>query len=65
MMTPKDKAKELFLKMSSHPYDNAKQCALITVYEIIITIMPFGVNPNIESLTLEYWQEVKNEIEKL
>jgi hypothetical protein len=63
-MTPKEKAKELFDKMymvddpmGNYPmcFDTAKQCALIAVDEIIDTPNPM---PN-------YWQEVKQEIEKL
>jgi hypothetical protein len=66
-MTPKEKAKELFEKMklclfSDGDYD-AKQCALIAVEEILNAIdwHEFEV-PNKE---ITYWQEVKNEIEKL
>ena len=61
-MTPKEKARELFDKMCYwHKVDGgsnqheAKQCALIAVDEIIDTPNPM---PN-------YWQEVKQEIEKL
>jgi hypothetical protein len=63
-MTSKEKAEELFYKMlSTDKVDSysfvgskvAKQCALIAVDEI----MPINSN------TIEYWQEVKQEIEKL
>ena len=62
-MTPKEKAEWLVYKFEfscggSHEYQvlkNAKQCALIAVDEIIDTPNPM---PN-------YWQEVKQEIEKL
>jgi hypothetical protein len=63
-MTPKEKAEELFYKMlSTDKLDDysfvgskvAKQCALICVDEI----MP--INPK----AMEYWQQVKQEIEKL
>jgi hypothetical protein len=70
-MTPKQKAKELvdnmmtfvYIDKSIGYYFNAKQCALIAVDEIKEAIFwhPFE-SPNFE---LEYWQEVKQEIEKL
>jgi hypothetical protein len=58
-MTPKEKAEELFTKFSSNTvhYDAAKQCALIAVDEILKVI-----HTNMED---KYWQEVKQEIEKL
>ena len=74
-MTPKEKADELvlkYLKVKTHQMFNgwwhkmtAKQCALITVNEIINAnphSNPF--NTNVYS-TMDYWQEVKQEIEKL
>jgi hypothetical protein len=67
-MTPKEKAKELIEAMAFScrecDYESkAKQCALIAVEEIKEAIFwhPFE-SPNFE---LEYWQEVKQEIEKL
>ena len=80
-MTPKDKANELvdrmyfiisnngqFTGVHSIPnkFAEAKKCALIAVDEIIESVLPssdFGgdINKN----TVEYWQEVKQEIEKL
>ena len=67
-MDPKEKALELvqkYFKGNHQPYGfkDAKQCALIAVEEIKEAIFwhPFE-SPNFE---LEYWQEVKNEIEKL
>ena len=73
-MTPQEKAEELVIKMyqplpaskeaekgKEHLYYNqfnaAKQCALIAVDEILSAI-GFSVMD-------EYWQEVKQEIEKL
>jgi hypothetical protein len=74
-MTPKEKAEELFEKFNNvdSPYlENygmtftmAKQCVLIAVDEIIRAnphSNPF--NTDVHS-TMEYWQEVKKEIEKL
>ena len=67
-MTPKEKAEELFNKikiikdgLNKYPmcFDTSKQCALISVNEII---------ENQYYATIEfykYWQEVKQEIEKL
>ena len=76
-MTPREKAKELFRKFiaPTQQWDdvdgyitdeyNAKQCALITVNEII------NSNPHSNPMntngfsTMAYWMEVKQEIEKL
>ena len=73
-MTPKEKADKIFSEMykakdplNSYPmcFDTAKQCALIAVDEII------NSNPHSNPLntdiysTMGYWQQVKQEIEKL
>jgi hypothetical protein len=78
-MTPKEKAKQLvdrmyftisnngqFTGVHSIPnkFAEAKKCASIAVYEIIESVLPssdFGgdINKN----TVEYWKEVKQEIE--
>ena len=76
-MTPREKAKELFRKFiaPTQQWDdvdgyitdeyNAKQCALITVNEII------NSNPHSNPMntngfsTMDYWMEVKQEIDKL
>jgi hypothetical protein len=76
-MTPKEKAKEIFNKYEKklmYDYNNyhykynlehCKQCALIAVDEMI----NFFINLSNEGFTfyssIEYWQEVKQEIEKL
>ena len=72
-MTPKEKAKELiqkYLKMNDGlieefipiPKEGAKQCALVAVDEIIHYLeIVLGVDKE----DFEYWQEVKEEIEKL
>jgi hypothetical protein len=69
-MTPKEKAQELFGKYAMYlranlMYDeeaneDAKQCALIAVDEILDTIKWC-----IGDSQVEYWQEVKKEIELL
>ena len=60
-MTPKEKAIELFDKMSFETHKhNAKQSAIILVEEIETILLQERV---FESL--DYWQEVKQEIEKL
>jgi hypothetical protein len=77
-MTPKEKAEELVYKFKKYSYypktnndmlfvnelnNNAKQCALIAVDEIldlIITIYDYDR----EELD-PYWKQVKQEIEKL
>jgi hypothetical protein len=65
-MTPKEKARELVDKYARlDGYDDSidlskcefeKQCALIAVDEIIKATIPLRTN---------YWEEVKQEIEKL
>ena len=68
-MTPKDKAEELIVKMSTHDRDIhphcthyiAKQCALIAVDEVLKFIHTDAFSYTSE----EYWQEVKQELEKL
>ena len=66
-MTAKDKAKELLDKFyfgDIKEYE-AKMCALIAV-DYIITSNPHSnpLNTDVYS-TMDYWQEVKSEIEKL
>jgi hypothetical protein len=61
-MTPKEKAKELYFKMHSQDHiisKEAKHCALIAVDEVLADRMSF------EHTSVEYWQEVKQEIEAL
>ena len=67
-MTPKEKAKELVFKYDfylGNEQENikeAKDCALIAVDEIInCTKNGLGLT----KYSKEYWQEVKQEIEKL
>jgi hypothetical protein len=63
-MTPKEKAEELIVKMSTHDRDIhphcthyiAKQCALIAVDEVMLALNGYD---------FYYWQQVKQEIEKL
>jgi hypothetical protein len=76
-MKPKDKAKKLTLKFmkidsDSEQFDEfkmkffyAQRCALIAVDEIISSNPHSNpLNTNVES-TMEYWQEVKQEIQEL
>ena len=64
-MTPKEKALELYNKMYDYSLfeEEAKRCALIAVDEILnnidFTSMINGTDD------YNYWQEVKQEIEKL
>ena len=67
-MTPKEKAEELFFKFrkleSGESWinnTNAKQCALIAVDEILNN----DGFTRLDIYLTEYWQEVKQEIEKL
>jgi len=70
-MTPKEKAIELIHKfakpidaMHKYPmcYETSKQCALIAVNEIIDSLQ---IKNYSQADQYEYWNEVKNEIEKL
>jgi hypothetical protein len=71
-MTPKEKAEELVYKFKKYSYypktnndmlfvnelnNNAKQCALIAVEQILEIIF--------SDYDWQYWDEVKQEIEKL
>jgi hypothetical protein len=61
-MTPKEKAIELVSKYYGHftaHMSIAKKCALIAVDEMLADRMPF------EHSSVEYWQDVRKEIEKL
>ena len=58
-MTPKEKAEELVNKMDLEYGTPAKQCALIAVDEIL---NQFTWKP---STGMSFWEEVKQEIEKL
>ena len=67
-MTPKEKAKELVDNYTEIIYPivykkKSKQCALIVVDEMLNNL---SLISTIEEMTaLEYWQEVKQEIETL
>jgi hypothetical protein len=69
-MTPKEKAIELTDKMfntqnSPCTWQGAKLCALKTVDEII-NYQPFDIYTIEQCMSVnKYWQEVKQEIEKL
>jgi hypothetical protein len=69
-MTPKEKASELIvdfqLKCKTLDYQEAKQCALIAVDEILqILVQDFEKGQHRANDFLDCWQEVKQEIEKL
>jgi hypothetical protein len=70
-MTPKEKAKELYLKytdalnirdLQTTANLFAKQCALIAVYEIINDM---EIRLGLDKTDFDYWQEVKQEINNL
>jgi len=71
-MTPKEKAKELIYKFyriipldkMSIDFDVAKKCALISVAEILKT-NPYQWDGEDLNSTIDYWEEVKKEIEAL
>ena len=65
-MSPQDKTLELYWKYfqlvadGSHPEENAKECVLIMVNELLTNstfLLSYG--------ELYYWNQVKQEIEKL
>lgn len=79
-MTPKEKAKELyrnyliffpeFYSEKEYYYneDKAKQCALIAVDEIIAECANWAggsIDNGWDRKRFDYWEEVKQEIEKL
>jgi len=69
-MTPKLKAKELVEAMAFScrecDYEaKAKQCALIAVDEILDLKHIVTLRRNMHEMELEYWDEVKQEIENL
>ena len=70
VMTPKEKAQELFDKMLFCYQGNidkytSKQCALIAVDEILLSQFQFDIMSIYGTPFNHYWQEVKQEIEKL
>lgn len=76
-MTPKEKAEELYNKFNPHvlekdffgnnvEHNKTKQCALIACDEIIETEILIDEDVYVETPSyLQYWKEVKQEIEKL
>jgi hypothetical protein len=74
-MKPKEKARELIDKYNNSimsflsdnmKYQNAIKCALIAVDEIIKTDMLIDEDTFVETPSyLQYWKEVKQELEKL
>jgi len=76
-MTPKEKAKELvnkfYIPIAKRNYPDvaqiqvAKECALIAMNEIIPIIEGYedALSLSQQSDTLEWWQQVKQETEKL
>ena len=61
-MTPKEKAEELHVEYWYLTNDErlAKKCALIAVDEILDTLEEVVYAPK----TIDFWQQVKQEIEK-
>jgi hypothetical protein len=65
-MTPKEKAKELAMKFDKYgETDNAKQCALVAVDEIIKALEIDAGNWIKWNETKKYWNKVKQEIQAL
>lgn len=73
MISEKEKAREIVIKMQFQKeplmFEQAKQCALIAVDEILKRTRSVDTMPpncqKIDENTKEYWQQVKIEIEKL
>jgi hypothetical protein len=75
-MKPKEKAEELIDKFENYSFmdidkkissfNSAKQCALVAVDEIINTglLLDSSIYVMVKT-SLDYWQQVKQEIEKL
>jgi len=76
-MTPKEKCDELINKFVDasvveeeenyfhpRPYSLAKQCAFITVNELIKELLE-EINPSVHGFRHNYWKKVKQEIEAL
>ena len=78
-MTPKEKAEQLIQRFYfslpnngsqtginnvNNRWEEGKKCALIAVDEIISEIEP-SVSMDVISARIDYWNEVKQEIEKL
>jgi hypothetical protein len=66
-MTPKDKAIQLVEQFSSvlmhdEVYEDSIKCALISVDEVIEALHEHHWQ---NRLIINYWEEVKNELEKL
>ena len=74
-MTPKEKAQYLFDEFYGYVHDyncslkqnkfNTKQCALISVDEVLKTIKKLADNEGTDWGESEFWDEVKLELEKL
>ena len=63
-MTPKEKAQELYEKMRREEYPwPAKWCALVAVDEILEMDLP--ILEEDADIFYDYWEQVKQEIEKL
>lgn len=64
-MIPQEKAKQLFMRNFEITVDDycAKQCALIVVDEILEMDLPI-LEEDADTF-YDYWQEVKQEIQKL
>lgn len=67
-MTPQEKAKQLFGKYYGIPLyiKTVKECCHIAVNEILECVLPSSdLGGDISKHTIEYWNQVKQEIEKL
>lgn len=69
ILSPKEKAEELVYKfMDTHiSWKQSKQCALIAVDEILKQLSPLDLSPlgTYTNPKIEYWLDVKDEIQNL
>jgi len=65
-MTPQEKARQLYGKFYGIPLyvKTVKECCMIAVNEIIANIEP-SISMDVIEARVKYWQEVKEEIQKL
>jgi len=65
-MTPAEKAQDLYLKYYGIPLyiKTVKQCCNIAVDEVTANIEP-SISEDVASARFKYWEQVKEEINKL
>ena len=72
-MTPKEKAREIVIKMQFQQpplmFEQAKHCALIAIDEIEEALTDYGRGDSLQLQNMDsefrFWEQVKTEIEKI